>query len=599
MQAFQAYLWKEWRDQRAVLGALAVALLVATMAIGSQLDWNRIDPTFTYEWTAALCAGAALLTVGSDLFTRERQRGRLQFLERLPRGLSAAFHGKLSFFVLVLCAAVLYGALLAILSGLVFSGEIPAFRYQPSHRHFAALFATAALWVFAVSTWVPTSVLTVPTSAILAMVYLLPAWFLLRAAGFPPPRVLRAGAWTAALAFGMLLCARLCFVHAAARSRPRRTAVWCGLALGAFVFLPCTVQTGKLYAKWLNRPYLIRDVLVGQNAQFAFFSLRPEPWGAGEKQREAALVLDLESLERVFAGTNGSSRFQEMNQSGRLRNPAQAMRLALHDRSTGRIGPLYDPATGKPIVGDGTPVVTKPYEPADFGLERFPGIPHFGWSGLGQRVFFFGPDRSVSLACLRAPSRASPLQFDPSLAMQDVRALSNGILIGQDGAWSWLNPDSGELTDFEHLREDEELGVTLSNGDLLVYSQGGIEILDPHTGSRAPVEIRGGDGWSGAVRRLRSGHRFDSRAPLDADRATVVLVEFESKPGWRMLALLDVPNRELRRPPGEWTLKGAPQICWSEGSRAIFIEGYRERLVHYDFETDERRVLLDVSELTH
>ena len=597
MQEFQIYLWKEWREQRALLAALAGALLVATLAIGALLDRQAIESTFTYEGILVLCVGGALFTVGSDLFTRERQLGRLQFLERLPGGLSAAFHGKLVFFLLVVAAALVYGMLLGALCGFVFTGKVPPVRMDPARGQIAVLLFPAALWVFAVSTWVPVSVLTVPSSVLLAALFLLPAWLLLRAAEIPLPQAGAFWVLSGALTLGALVCARLSFVHAAARSRPKRIALWSGLVTGLVAFVPCTAWAGWHYAEWLNWPYRLHSVLIGPGGQFGFINLvrLPPERAQGQRVSTSALVLDLETLDLTQEGTVDRSIFVDGYHL--MLDVHRGPRIALYEDGNGDKGLVYDAATGLPT--DSTVDLShriQPYEPADFGLERFPGLLRFEWAGLGQ-VALCLDENDIRTIFLRTPGSAGAWRIENPHGRREVRALNEGILVRDQHVWSWLDPDTGVLDPFEHLADGELLGATLADGRLLVHATGVIAILDPGTGCRDELEIHAPGRWSGRIEYAWLGKHSQRGAPLAADRQVVVLLSLYKHGSHRRgLALLDVPRNQLRLADWYWGTSELGLTYWSKGARAIVVED-EQRLVHYDFETDERRVLMDVNEL--
>ncbi|MEQ1894374.1 MAG: hypothetical protein ABL998_17680, partial [Planctomycetota bacterium] len=94
MTQFQLYLWREWREHRSALLALALVLPLATALLSWPLARGQIaDPLFQ----GAVAAGFALVmlvVVGGELLAAER-RGKVHgWLERLPGGLDGAFRAK-------------------------------------------------------------------------------------------------------------------------------------------------------------------------------------------------------------------------------------------------------------------------------------------------------------------------------------------------------------------------------------------------------------------------------------------------------------------------------------------------------------------------
>lgn len=596
MQVFRAYLRKEWCEQRLVIVALAIGLFVATGLIGLVLEWETMELSFTYDWVVSMCAGAALLTVGSDLFARERHRGQLQFLERVPAGLSAAFHGKLAFFALVLIGSVLYGCLLAALSGLVFAGSFPLADFAGRGTLIAAL-SVAALWVFAVSTWVPTSVTSVPLTALFVALNLLPAHLFLRFAGgldspFGSPWPL-----LGTTAVGALLSARVCFVNAAARSRPRRTAIWSCAGIGVLAFLPYNVWAGATYIDWLNWPYRVNTVFVGNEARYAFFNLsRLDPQHRGRHtDRPRALVLDLQTLDWQFEGGEGASAFTDHDWSSPgFQRPDQNL-FTLYSSQSGEARDVYDASTGERLrtfsESERTPFL--PYSPEDFGLEQFAQEPRFSWAGAGQQVRFRDADEKH--AYIRTPDGSQVLRIERYRAGR-VRALRDGFVIHEQDGWQWIDPETLTLTPFEPLKPDDKWMVTLTDGSLVVITDGELVLLDPRTGDRESVELKGPGRERGSILSFLTMHSLGSRGPLAHDGTSVVQLYLEGTPGRYEPALLDLAERTLTLADWDTGVIGVSSLSWNERERAIAVEDFRV-LVHYDFGSGERRVLFDVANL--
>lgn len=595
MHVFRTYLWKEWREQRGLLAGLALGLALATVLVGLFLDWETIDRDYTYDWVVSMSAVAALVTVGSDLFGRERQGRQLGFLERLPAGLRAPFRAKLTFFGLLLCGAALYGALLAALTGLLFTGVLPLPILDASRGIVALLFLLAGLWVFAVSTWVPTSVMTLPAAAVVVSASLLPGWLLVRdAAGplLPPPEVL--GILLLSACVGGLVCARTCFVHAVARSRPRRTAVLCGLPLAALSLLPYTAWARSQTAGWRSLPHReLQFAVVGENARFAFLNIElqdPE----GRERGNTAIVLNLQTREWSLAGTPYDSRFTHTLIGDAVSARGSAKVVGLYTSRSEDNGRLYNTRTGLPTGSFADlSMRASSCEPEDFGLDCFSGEPHRVWAGSGHALRCFGPDADKTMH-LRTLDGARHLHLEWPRGFR-VLALSEGFLIFEEGRWQRIDPDSRELSPFEFLLEGETIGPALDDGSLLVFGEHDTLILDPISGSRALVEVNSPGQDTMAIRGLTQAD-FSQSAPIPGEGVSVVKADLGGETRRFLPALLDAAERQLWIPSWDVEPTRDLQIFWAEGPRAIAVEG-SQLLVSYDFDTDERRVLLDVVEL--
>jgi hypothetical protein len=598
MQVFRAYLWKEWREQRALLGALALGLAVAVGIIGAVLDEATLSSSFTYDWVVSICFGAALVTVGSDLFGRERQRSQLGFVERLPAGLAAAFRAKLAFFVLLLLAATAYGLLLAAIVSFGFTGELPAPVFNAARIPFGLLALLAALWVFAVSTWVPTSVMTLPVAAILVALCLLPGWLLVRGVTHPIPHGDAFLPILAAAAFGALVCARISFVNAAARSRPRRVAVWCGLGLAVLSFAPYTAWARAELVEWENWPFVIHSALVGEGAEFAFVTLErkdPQARGRNESRSYSTLVLDLDSGDWRMESKAEPAMFSYMYLSDPLNGDPAERPIALYGADGELSGRVYDVSTGLPTGERFVPSFpASTCTPADFGLEHFSGRPRVRWAGLGQLLHCLGPDADAH-QYVRTPDGQAVLRLKPPMSYR-TRALEHSFLTCEGDTWSWIDPHTYELRPFEHLREGEQLGPTLTDGTLIVWNEAGVALLDPLSGAREEVAMQLEGGAELPLRSLWLGEARGWPAPISAENPIVVILYIGQSRGEQVAALFDIPARTLRVPDWDTGVTGPNSIVWTKGQRAIAIEdGWR--LVLYDFEIDGRCVLFDAADL--
>ena len=122
MHRFLTGLWKEARDQRAILLALLVALPLLVVAAGWAFGDQVHQPTFAALalFIVPIALALFLIAVASELFGGERRRGTLDFSRRLPGGLGGAFAAKLGFYLLGALLFVAWGWCVAYVACLLF-----------------------------------------------------------------------------------------------------------------------------------------------------------------------------------------------------------------------------------------------------------------------------------------------------------------------------------------------------------------------------------------------------------------------------------------------------------------------------------------------
>ncbi len=115
MRQLRTLLWKEWRDHRAALIAIAIALPVllglALWGFGDRLiqDHWRTEPTVMLLPFVALLV---VIAVGSELVAGEARRETLGFLLRIPSGLLKPLLAKLLFYVLAMAGMIAWALML-------------------------------------------------------------------------------------------------------------------------------------------------------------------------------------------------------------------------------------------------------------------------------------------------------------------------------------------------------------------------------------------------------------------------------------------------------------------------------------------------------
>ena len=612
---FRSYLWKEWREQRKTLGMLALGLLLASGMILAGLEWAEYDPSLVYAWTTTLCVCGVMLTVGTDLFARERQAGQLHFLQRIPAGLKTAFRAKLTFFGLVLAGAAAYGLLLGVLSGLTFENGVPAVKTGVLFWQFAALLLTAALWIFAVSTWVPSSVIATPVAVLFLLGICFPVWMVVHFTGLKIGHM--GSAWQfrfpalviwpplACLAVGALFAARMSFVQAAKHSRPRTFGVLFCVASGVLFFSPIYAWSGVVLSKWMNRPYRILDAYIADGGDAAFVNVeRCDIYGSGKLQSRSAILLELDSLDWSRVGMAGSTAFSSLEFSRSLAAAKGPTRVVDYDRRTGDPGQEFDAITGF-LIGPAT-IVSEPstdLQPSDFGLDSWPGEPRVRYFDFGSVVRFdssSGGAESLGKWKDRVLFRTNDglhlLEWSRELRYQ-IRILQSGFLFRDKDAWCRVDPETGAFESFAPLQSWEKLLVLLSDGRLLVLGEGQLILVDPATGDRHQMTMSGPLGSANSLRSFRSdsgGRVYGFPRAADEPLVAVLSPEFHNRFRPSRLALLDFDKNTVQLQAAN--AGNYQRIAWSNGAHAIVIEDW-QRLVEVHLDTNERRVLLDASDL--
>jgi hypothetical protein len=303
------YLWKEWREQRATLGWLALALFL--LAGGGMFLAPRAmvtpDPTLVFL-SMALCFLAAMLTVGADLLPGEVVRGKVRFLGRLPSGLGAAFRAKFLLLAAISVAAVFYGALLVIVLFTLRTGAVPerALLGGESWIPCAFLFFLGvAMWTFAVSAWVPRSTLALPATAILLSLICWPIVLIVVGGDWYRPREWEIPDHTLAYFVLCLVAAPfvawVSFVRGMRFGRGSRQAAWRGLAVALLFVSPAFGSTAHRYYLYCtidptSEDFRIVSCLVSEGGEYAYVRAR-----RGEDRFEYtpghALVVDLATGE--------------------------------------------------------------------------------------------------------------------------------------------------------------------------------------------------------------------------------------------------------------------------------------------------------------
>ncbi|MFI5401464.1 MAG: hypothetical protein ACHQ1G_00795 [Planctomycetota bacterium] len=270
MRLLGTYLWKEWRDHRAVLVGMVVAVPALLVVMGFSLPRTALDVASQRAGFAALASFACfvlfVVSLAADLVPGEARRGHRWFLERLPGGLGAAFRGKLVLFVAGAAFFATYGYLAAALSCRIVAGDWPSLL---SPTTVTWILADIALWVFAVSCALPRGALSLPAAGALALLLALPVLVCWQFDPWGRPKHWWDGAPLLALwGFGAIVAARVAFRRPGFLGAGRAC-----LVVGAVCALPYWADAAHdAYLIGVNSRPVIMGGFVGEGGRYAFLN---------------------------------------------------------------------------------------------------------------------------------------------------------------------------------------------------------------------------------------------------------------------------------------------------------------------------------------
>lgn len=629
MSVLRIYLWKEWREQRWTLAALAGGLVVAMAILAVFLPAGAWRPGFTYDWVVGVCVLTALFTVGSDLLSREMRPERLQLLQRLPAGLRTAFLAKLIAFVTVMVGAAAFGITLATAVAWVRTGAVPEGFFEKLEPEMVPALVGVVLWVFTVSAWVRTGAMALPSALLLLAGLSLPCWYVATAYGWSSTSI---SIWFWLAILGAPVTALWSFVVGAGRSRPRRVVVLGGLGMAAVFFSPSWVLAAIRYHEVRQGEMRIDVGWIGAGGHYAWLSasrgmLDPRSEEVTRRAtRPTVLLVDLESGEWSTLGKRGSSWVNQHREwtsylpSLGTEGCTQFQLLDFHGVLDEYDKVFFDGRTARPI-SPGTPLEPPELEvgPAHFGLEEYPppGIPRWNLcsAGIGYRLYLPGDGRECTFLYYD-PSRDRCFDLDElegleeGIYLDEVRVLPGRWLAKEAGPGGrgciWLDPVTGEREECRLFGRRDYVAAQIDDGTLLLWTDGGVSILDPETGVRRRIRLSGMDGEPLIIRNLRLTDR--ARRPVEAGSRVTVLISLWYTPditkrslGSRCHlrpALLDLGAGTIEWPPRAWELPAGAEVepLSSDGPRMTGIEDKR-RIVRYDFDAATREVVFSIDEL--
>ena len=497
MRLLGTYLWKEWRDHRAVLVGMVVAvpLLLAVMGLtlprtalddGEGLHGRREDFA---SLAAFACFALFVVSLATDLVPGEARRGHRWFMERLPGGLGAAFRGKLALFALGGAFFAAYGYLAAAVTCRVVAGAWPAW---PSPGAPTCVFAVVALWVFAVSCSLPRGALSLPATAALALLLALPlivlyklypsrepeAWW-----GWESVALWALGgvvaAWVAFRRAGLLRAGRACLVVGAVCAMPywadAARDVYVASRSGVRVLWTGYVGEGGRYA-FMNRyrtgprnswgpplPPVIVDLATGVAREVGsrsgcFQRLRASDfWWFAASMPQRYVSLSEEAILDARTGDVARPSEEEMRDAARTATPW---------RLGGRSAWIHRGQLEVETKGGGSEV-----------LRGFDSVAGLGFMDRGRGYYDFGRARSYTR--------------------------KGGLVLRGEGVWirpgRWLtykngfrlfDPDTNEFSEARGLEAKDRPRVVADDGRLLLARAGRPAFVDPESGVVSEARTR-------------------------------------------------------------------------------------------------------------
>jgi hypothetical protein len=564
VSTLRAHLWREWREHRLALGALAVLLPLALTATAFTLSRGVLRNSLFPTLSSLFAVLAMLLAVGGELLGERRGPG-LRWLERLPGGLAAAFRAKLVFFAGALLVSAGYGyCLAAALARLRGVGPLLASENASwflSDRFLFLAGAVIALWTFACSAW-----------ALRGGLSLLAAGLFVCALGYPYPWLPSEGylqtdgelrLTEVLLLAGGLLAARAAFVTGSRTGRNRLASTLFGLGIGLPLLAPI----------W----------------GWALLQLR-------ERSRFDPTAEDF-SIEQLLISTNGARVFLTgRNQSKRwtyYSMPKHALAIDLQDGRWQGLGEQEASfLAAYPELLDATDL----FRPERFILvpEGRPASIEFDARTGEQRTH--QPDgwpseeyQLVGLGGLFAPKGLRELQvYDCSrqriIERVPVDDIYSDLIVRPGrwlfrehglGPWFWFDPDD-DTREPTGWSEDTGVHGLLPDGRLLLLSRDAVDqplrwfVLDPEAGTQHELQLPATD----------SDILYGSTRLFEPGQAVVL----DNGSRLFLLDLATLATRPLDVPRQTRFLR-----TLDDGSAIVLDED--QRFVRLDLASGERRVL--------
>jgi hypothetical protein len=498
MRTFGVCLWKEWRDHRAVLLGLVVAIPLVLALLGVALPSRTFEYGGFARYTALACLATFVISLTTDLAPGEARRGHRWLLERLPGGLGAPILAKLLLFVAGATLFPIYGHVAGALTCRLVTGYWPD---PPASGTITGILAVAALWTFAVSCSLPRGALSLPATAALALLLGIPILVLreIDPTWGPSPwwrweSVVLWGvggavaAWAAFRRTGFLRAGRAC------------------LAVGAVCATP-------YWADAFHHPFCPDASIVhgylGEGGRYVFVDRIREPRDeTGRWRALPPVILDLETgiaremrsdhrWLRPLSGWNTSQRYLQLGADVFDGRTGERVRVTERDIGDGcRANTPWRLPDGRRIWVAGQRLEA---DAADGGVE----VLVEPWTGSGRRGLgfeivhgFYDPTR-----------RRSFKRRELAIHRYQVVLIRPGRwLVGRSYGMrrELYDPESNSLAPALGLEPEDWVGAMLDDGRVFVTRGEAVLLLDPETGATTPIDAPAG---------VRVGYIGDRRTP--------------------------------------------------------------------------------------
>jgi hypothetical protein len=473
VSTLRAHLWREWREHRFALGALAVLLPLALATTAFTLPRATLRTPLFATVSALAALLAMLLAVGGELLGERRGPG-LCWLERLPGGLAAAFRAKLVFFVAGTLVASGYGYLLAVALAWL-RGVPPSSAGETSLAVYVLLPVALGLWTFACSAWTLRGGLSLLAAGLIVSGAAFPCWWL-------PHEGFAYRAYETALAFvllvlGALVSARAAFVRGSRHGRGRLETTLVGLAFGlpllSLIWGHALLQVcARAHVDPIQADFSIEDAFVTEDGTRALVGGRHclERWEQDSMPWQA-LVIDLDQGRWQRAGEQGASFVVTYD----VESPAGTSQpdgvLLVPEEGPSSIE--FDPRTGE----------QRSVEPVWVGGDIFR-------VGLGVLVSAGGKKRIFD------PFRQRYFDEPPAYWWDTLVLPGRWLYQDEHLLWQWFDPDTG-LSEAVGWTSDDEVDSILPDGRLLLRTWKDEPIswfvFDTAEGTRQELELPGTD----------------------------------------------------------------------------------------------------------
>jgi hypothetical protein len=588
MSHIELYLWKEWRDHR--VGVLCLIVVLPLLFVLAVFAWDAriLGMALSPGIAAAVGAKIAALHVGADLIPGELRRSRVQFLERLPSGLERAFSAKLIFFAGLTLFAALYSVAIAIALHMLVTGQAPEQFLDASSEQYVLPAIACALWVFAVSAWVPHGALALPAALIVIAILCSPALFFFGPESALEPTIVELRAFCALSAIGAGVTAWFSFVRGYRFGANPARAARIGAVTAVLCLAPAWAWCGLRWnaARTLDphsMHFHISAACLAEDGTTLYVDAT-DAHGKGIRNghRKTAIRLDLRTGEWKAIGSamwpgEYVPHERDASPAPRVRSmivPAEDASGILEIDAAGRAIPTTKlPASSPALLTIG-----------QIGLDERAEI--LGWAGLGLRVFGV---RGVGWGSFYDPFRKR--LFDPAVLFPEMRERDRVRVAIRPGRWIIeRHPGSGyELFDPETLESspppgfsaEDRIGPVLADGRFLVARGDVIGIYSPETGAREPLSVRGV--LPGRVQSMRVVSPL--HAPMETFHPHLVLL---CGSNWNALARIDLDRRELV--PALCTQAWPHLVACVDPETVLAIEDHR-KIVKLRFGTNEREVV--------